>query len=34
VNNAGFVMLDMAVTRDKLLINGELSGNIWTTSLR
>ena len=35
VNNAGLVMLDMAVTRDKLLINlGELSGNIWATSLR
>ena len=34
VNNAGLVMLDMAVTRDKLLINlGELSGNIWATSL-
>jgi Tol biopolymer transport system component/DNA-binding winged helix-turn-helix (wHTH) protein len=35
VNNAGLVMLGTAVTRDKLLINlGELSGNIWTASLR
>jgi hypothetical protein len=35
VNNAGFVMLETAVTRDKLLINlGEVSGNIWTMSLR
>lgn len=35
VDNAGVVMLETAVTRDKLLINlGELSGNIWTTSLR
>ena len=35
LTNTGFAGLDVAVTRDKILVNlGELSGNIWTTLLQ
>jgi hypothetical protein len=35
ITNTGMTTLDVAVARDQIVINlGELSGNIWTTTLR
>ena len=35
LTNTGFAILEVALARDKVLINlGELAGNIWATSLR
>ena len=35
LTNTGFALLEVALARDKVLINlGELAGNIWATSLR
>ena len=35
ITNTGMTTLDVAVARDQIFINlGELSGNIWTTTLR
>ena len=35
MTNTGFIALEVAIARDQIFINlGELTGNIWTTSLR
>ena len=35
MTNTGVSALDLRIARDQVFINlGELSGNIWTTSLR